>query len=159
MPTCTTLLPESLDPFLDAMSSLYAGMEHEMHSLLSKDSVLGAVELSLQSKHGVDSTTTRNIWHNLKGKQLAVAELRDSEAKGLKDSIASIEKFIRRLEKGIKQKRKAQLDVSKDKFTIHQKKRRLAIKRHKLSRAQIGKSLCFGTKKLFNAQHAITGAW
>ena len=155
MPTCLTLLPESLDSFLNAMSPLYAGIEHDMQSRLSKGDVLGAIELSLQIKYGVDSTTTRNVWHNLKGKQSSVAELRDIEAKDIKASIASIEKSIKKLEKGIKQKRKDGVGFSKDEFIIHQKKRRLAIKHQKLERAQTNKSLCFGTKKLFNAQHHL----
>jgi hypothetical protein len=53
MPTCSTLLHESLDPFLNAMSLLYSGIEHDMHSLLSGGGVLSAIELSLQSKYGV----------------------------------------------------------------------------------------------------------
>jgi IS605 OrfB family transposase len=91
----------------------------------------------------------------LKGKQSSVAELREIEAKGIKDSIASIEKSIKALTKGLKRKRKDGEDLSKDKFIIHQKKRRLGIKRYKLDRALNNKSLCFGSKKLFNAQHHL----
>jgi hypothetical protein len=122
MPTACTLLPESLDPFLNAMSALYSGIEHDLHASLSKGGVLGATELSLQSKHGVDSTTTRNVWHNLKGKQASVDELRAVEAKGIKGSIDSTEKAVRKLEKTVKQKRKDRVDFSGERFTIHQKK-------------------------------------
>jgi IS605 OrfB family transposase len=155
MPTACTLLPKSLDPFLNAMSALYSGIEHDMHALLSKGDAIGSIELSLQVKYGVDSTTTRNVWHNLKGKQSSVAELQAIEAKDIKDSIVSIEKAVKKLEKTVKQKRKDKVDFSKEKFTIHQKKRRLEIKRNKLTRALTNQSLCFGTKKLFNAQHHL----
>jgi hypothetical protein len=112
MPTACTLLPESLDPLLNAMSALYSGIEHDMHALLSKGDAIGVIELLLQVKYGVDSTTTRNVWHNLKGKQSSVAGLRAIEAKGIKDSIISIEKAVKKLEKAVKQKRKDKVDMN-----------------------------------------------
>jgi hypothetical protein len=60
MPTYSELLPQSLDAFLDATSSLYATLEHEMHVMTSKGMALGKVEHILQSKHKVDSTL--GIW-------------------------------------------------------------------------------------------------
>jgi IS605 OrfB family transposase len=154
MATYCTLLPESLNAALNAMSSLYATLEHEMHVALERGESLGVIELRLQSKHKVDSTTTRNVWHNLKGKQSSVKELRDVHAAELKGAIASIEKSIKKTEKQIKAKRKAGESVEAERFTIHQKKRRLEIKRDKLSKISQS-SICFGSKKLFNAQHHL----
>jgi IS605 OrfB family transposase len=156
MATYCTLLPESLDAALNAMSSLYATLEHEMHVALERGEALSAIELRLQAKYQVDSTTVRNVWHNLKGKQSSVKELRDVQAADLKGAIASIERSIKKTEKQVKTKRKAGESIDKERFTIHQKKRRLGIKCHKLAKIQSEPgSICFGTKKLFNAQHHL----
>ena len=70
-------------------------------------------------------------------------ELRKTHARDLKVSIASIKKTI----KNPKTKPKAK----------HQKKRRLATLEHRLSVAESKDlpSICFGTRKLFKAQHEI----
>lgn len=154
MATYCTLLPESLDAALNAMSLLYANLEHEMHVALERGESLPVIELRLQAKYQVDSTTVRNVWHNLKGKQSSIKELRDTQSAELKGAIASIEKSIKNTEKQVKTKRKAGESVETERFTIHQKKRRLEIKRDKLSKLAQS-SICFGTKKLFNAQHHL----
>jgi IS605 OrfB family transposase len=155
MPTYSELLPQSLDAFLDATSSLYATLEHEMHAMTSKGMAVGKVEHILQSRHKVDFTTTRNVWHNLKGKQRSIAELREINAQDIQHSIKSIGKNIKALCKSIKAKRKKGENASKDEFTLHQKKRRLDIKHHRLRQAKTNTSLCFGSKKLFNVQHHL----
>ncbi len=149
MPTFQTLLPENIYPFLDAMAKLYSKIEREMHVGLMCGEKIAVIEKSLQSKYKVDSTTTRNVYHNLKGKHQGVKELRKVQVKELKNTIKSIKSAIKkRIEK--KQKTKT------DRFVIHQKKRRLAIKQHKLEVLQSQNiSLCFGTKKLFLAQYNL----
>ncbi|MDJ0688842.1 MAG: hypothetical protein QNJ41_10050 [Xenococcaceae cyanobacterium MO_188.B32] len=122
------------------------------------------IEKQLQSRYQVDSTTTRNIYHNLKGKHQGIKELRKNQVKDLNSTIKSIQSVIK------KRLKKKNL-TSKDRFFIHQKKRRLIIKQHKLKALQdghikhLGKpqvscphkdiSLCFGTKKLFKAQYHL----
>ena len=146
MPTYCTLLPDNIFSFLDRMSELYSAVEKDMHSRLMRGDKIAEVEKSLQAKYQVDSTTTRNVYHNLKGKHQSIKELRKTQAKDLKSTIKSISSAIK--------KRSAKKTITnKDKFIIHQKKRRLAIKKHKLKVLQNKPiSLCFGTKKLFKAQ-------
>ena len=149
MPTYQTLLPVNIYPFLDSMAALYSQIERDIHSCLVRGEKINVIEKSLQSKYKVDSTTVRNAYHNLKGKHSSIKELRKTQAKELKGTIRSITTAIK------KRQKKKQLS-QKDRFFIHQKKRRLAIEIHKLEKLNEGKiSLCFGTKKLFLAQYHL----
>ena len=149
MPTYQTRLPQQIYSFLDRMSELYSAIEKDMHVALVRGSKIAAIEKSLRAKYKIDSTTARNIYHNLKGKHQGIKELRKTQIKDLKSTIKSISSAIK---KRLKKKKVAQ----KDKFIIHQKKRRLAIKQHKLKALQNKSiSLCFGTKKLFKAQYNL----
>ncbi len=128
------------------MAALYSNIEGDMHSCLMSGEKIGIIEKSLQSKYQVDSTTVRNVYQNLKGKHKSIKELRKTRIKDLKSTIKSIQSAI-------KKRLKKKVVTQKDRFIIHQKKRRLAIKQHKLDKLLNGNlSLCFGTKKLFLAQ-------
>ena len=146
MPTYRTLLPDNIYSFLDRVSELYSAVEKDMHVALMRGELIAVVEKSLQAKYQVDSTTTRNVYHNLKGKHQGIKELRKTQVKDLKSTIRSIQSAIK--------KRLAKKQITqKDRFIIHQKKRRLGIKQYKLQALQNKDiSLCFGTKKLFKAQ-------
>ncbi len=146
MPTYQALLPPNIYSFLDKMGELYSAVEKELHVALMSGDKIGAIEKSLQSKYQIDSTTTRNVYHNLKGKHQGIKELRKTQIKDLKSTIKSIQSAIK------KRQKKKKLN-SKDRFFIHQKKRRLTIKQHKLKTWQNKAiNLCFGTKRLFKAQ-------
>ena len=160
MPSFQTLLPFQIYSFLDEMAQLYSQIEREMHLRLNKGKKIGQIEKSLQGKYQVDSTTVRNVYHNLKGKHQSIRELQKTQAQDLKNTITSIKKSISQSEKRIKKRIKKQQSVKKERFIIHQKKRRLAIKKAKLVKLnQRIKSnrvtLCFGTKKLFKAQYNL----
>jgi len=146
MPTYQTLLPESTYSFLNRMSKLYSAVEKDMHVALMSGEAIAAVEKNLQAKYQIDSTTTRNVYHNLKGKHQGIRELRKTQAKNLKSTIKSISSAI-------KKRLKKKTITQKDRFIIHQKKRRLAIKQNQLKVIQDKPiKLCFGTNKLFKAQ-------
>lgn len=161
MPTYQALLPErtsrasgvspddvssSVYSFLDCMSELYSAVEKDMHVALMGGESIAVIEKTLQAKYQVDSTTTRNVYHNLKGKHSCIKELRKTQVKDLKSTIKSIQSAI-------KKRLKKKTITQKDRFIIHQKKRRLAIKQHKLEKLlNASMPLCFGTKKLFLAQ-------
>ena len=149
MPTYSTLLPDKIYSFLDKMSELYSAVEKDMHVALMRGDKIATVEKSLSNKYQVDSTTTRNVYHNLKGKHQSIKELRKTQAKDLKSTIKSIQTAIK------KRSEKKKI-TQKEKFIIHQKKRRLALLQHKLEVLQNKPiSLCFGTKKLFKAQYHL----
>ncbi|MEN9568751.1 MAG: hypothetical protein RLZZ69_3949 [Cyanobacteriota bacterium] len=147
MPTYQTSLPEKISLFLNRASDLYSAIEKDMYVLLYvKNQPFGSVEKPLQARYQVDSTTIRNVYHNLKGKIESIRELNKTHAKNLKSTIKNVEAYIKKLQK------KKNL-TGKDRFIIHQKKRRLAIKKQKLDKLLKDRiSLCFGSKRLFKAQ-------
>ncbi len=160
MPSFQTLLPFEIYSFLDSMAQLYSQIEQQMHLRLNKGEKIGQIEKSLQVKYQVDSTTVRNVYHNLKGKHQSIKELQKTQAKDLKNTITSIKKSILQSEKRIKKRIKKQQSIKKERAYIHQKKRRLEIKKEKSNKLnQRIKSnritLCFGTKKLFKAQYNL----
>lgn len=160
MPTYQTLLPQQIYSFLDEMCQLYSQLERVMYVRLMAGETRAVVEKSLASSHKVDSTTVRNVYHNLKGKIDSVKELQKISHKELKTAIAGIDKSIKRHSKQAKKKAKRRLSNQEERFIVHQKKRRLAIKKQKLEQLErqikTGKiSLCFGTKKLFKAQYNL----
>lgn len=84
MPTYSTLLLDKIYSFLDKMSEIYSAVEKDMHVALMRGNKIATVEKSLQNKYQVDSTTTRNVYHNLKGKHQGIKELRKTQVKDLK---------------------------------------------------------------------------
>ena len=96
MPTYQTLLPESIYSFLDQMNEIYSAVEKDMHVALMSGESIASIEKLLQSKYQVDSTTTRNVYHNLKGKHQGIRELRKAQAKNLKSTIKSIQSAIKK---------------------------------------------------------------
>ena len=156
MPTYQTILPHSVYPFLESMATLYSTIEKEMHVSLLAGEKTSSIEKCLQNKFQVDSTTVRNVYHNLKGKHSSIIEIKKVRVKELKSTINSIKKSITTQQKRVKTKLKQQQSTQKHRLIIHQKKRRLRIKQQKLEKLKSSKiSLCFGTKKLFLAQHHL----
>ena len=160
MPTYQTLLPCSIYSFLDQMTRLYSQIEKSMHVSLNQGEKIGEIEKSLQSKYRVDSTTVRNVYHNLKGKHQSMRELQKTQVKELKATISSIKKSINQYSKKIASKRKKNQPLNKECFILHQKKRRLTIKQQKLAKLDEKikskkVSICFGSKKLFKAQYNL----
>ena len=91
-----TLLPETIYSFFDKMAALYSQIEREMRVGIINGEKLSVIEKHLQSKYQVDSTTIRNVYHNLKGKHQAIKELRKTQIKDLKSTLKSIQSTIRK---------------------------------------------------------------
>ena len=121
MPSFQTLLPFEIYSFLDEMAQLYSQIEREMHLRLDKGEKIGQIEKSLQVKYQVDSTTVRNVYHNLKGKHQGIKELQKTQAQDLKNRLTSIKKSILQYEKRINKRIKKQQSVNKERLRIHQK--------------------------------------
>ncbi|MDJ0682985.1 MAG: IS200/IS605 family accessory protein TnpB-related protein, partial [Xenococcaceae cyanobacterium MO_167.B52] len=156
MPTYQTLLPSNIYPFLESMANLYSAIEKRMHVAILAGETIGKSEKRLQNEFQVDSTTVRNVYHNLKGKHESVKEFKKTQAKELKSTISSIKKSITTQNKRVKTKLKKGQSTKKHCAYIHQKKRRLAIKQNKLAKLNQSEiKLCFGTKKLFLAQYHL----
>lgn len=156
MPTYQTLLPSNIYPFLESMANLYSAIEKRMHVAILAGETRGKSEKRLQNEFQVDSTTVRNVYHNLKGKHSSIRELRKSQTLELKSTISSIKKSIATQQKRIKTLASSHQSTHKHRLIIHQKKRRLALLQQKLEKLKYSNiNLCFGTKKLFLAQHHL----
>ncbi len=156
MQTYQTRLPTNIYPFLESMANLYSAIEKQMHVSLIAGQKIEDIEKNLQNQFQVDSTTVRNVYHDLKGKHSGIRELRITRVKDLKSTISSIKKSISSQQKRVKAKLKKQQSTKKHRFIIHQKKRRLAALQQKLEKLQNSEiNLCFGTKKLFKAQYHL----
>ncbi|MGK7895286.1 MAG: hypothetical protein AB4372_17105, partial [Xenococcus sp. (in: cyanobacteria)] len=156
MPTYQTLLPSNIYQFLNSMANLYSAIEKEMHVALLAGEKIGNLEKKLQNQYQVDSSTVRNVYHNLKGKHTSIKELKKTQIKELKSSISGIKQSIKTQEKKYQAQLKKGQSTQKQRAYIHQKKRRLNIKKHKLQKLKTQPiSLCFGTRKLFKAQYNL----
>ena len=156
MPTYQTLLPSNIYPFLESMANLYSAIEKRMHVAILAGEAIGKSEKRLQNEFQVDSTTVRNVYHDLKGKHESVKEFKKTQAKELKSTISSIKKSITTQNKRVKTKLKKGQSTKKHRAYIHQKKRRLALLQNKLAKLNQSEiKLCFGTKKLFLAQYHL----
>ncbi len=156
MPTYQTILSSNIYPFLESMANLYSAIEKRMHVAILAGEKIGSIEKRLQNQFQVDSTTVRNVYHDLKGKHSSIRELQKTQVKELKSTISSIKKSIAAQQKRIKSKLKRQQSTNKHRFILHQKKRRLALLQQKLEKLQKAEiNLCFGTKKLFKAQYHL----
>ncbi len=89
-----TLLPSNIYPFLESTANLYSAIERSMHVALLAGEKIGDIEKRLQNQFQVDSTTVRNVYHDLKGKHSGIKELKKTQAKELKSQILSIKKSI-----------------------------------------------------------------
>ena len=157
MPTYQTRLPSNIYPFLESMTNLYSAIEKRMHVAILAGEKIADIEKRLQNQFQVDSTTVRNVYHNLKGKHSGIKELHNRRAKELKSTISSIKKSLVTQQERVKTKLSKQQSAKSHRFIIHQKKRRLAALQQKLEKLQPSKiNLCFGTKKLFKAQYHKT---
>ena len=156
MPTYQTRLPSDIYPFLESMANLYSAIEKKMHVAILAGEKIANIEKRLQNEFQVDSTTVRNVYHDLKGKHSGIKERGKTQIKELKSTISSIKKSLVTQQKRIIVKTKKQQSTSKHRAYIHQKKRRLAIKQQKLEKLQNSNiNLCFGTKKLYKAQYHL----
>ena len=119
MPTYQTLLPPNIYCFLNSMANLYSAIEKQMHVALLSGEKINVIEKRLQSEYQVDSTTVRNVYHDLKGKHSGILELRKTQIKEVKSTINSIKKSIHTQQKRYKTKLKKQQNTSKQRFIIH----------------------------------------
>ena len=157
MPTFMTKLPSSLGAFLSAQDKLYGEIERDLLVALNSGNSFASVEKAMQSRHGVDSTTVRNVWHNLKGKMAAVRELRKTHLKDLKSKVRSAGDAVKALTKKIDAAKKKGEPTKELRFKLHNKKRYLHRKQSQLERlaAELKSnrvSIAFGSKRLFKAQ-------
>jgi len=131
---------------------------------LAKDRV-GELKGRIKSKEGDIAKRDKAIAKNKGETKKALFELKLWEERcarfkaaadaGHADAERMLKRSIREYYAVLKALRKLKAERSTIKFALHQNKRRLGILRHRLLVAEgvfVNPSICFGTKKLFNAQ-------
>ncbi len=113
-------------------------------------------------EHRLGSQDVRNTLTDAVAAFKSAKELQKTHLSELDNAIAGIKKSIDKQKKKLKQLRKAKAPILDEiwsiRRTIHQKKRKLVAKQHKreqlVNQIKAGLvSVCFGSKKLFKAQH------
>jgi len=138
-----------------------------------KGKPLGELKKKYIAQYGITARQFNSLYYDLKGKIKSLEQIRDARIKDLKGRIKSLENWLAKREKQkdslhhrLMQTRAGPkfTEIIKKyrrlKFVLHQKKRRLRNLVHKLDKLLFDKAtkvirLCFGSKKLFKAQHHL----
>ena len=137
-------IDEETDQTLLKCASLFAHVEHKLFADYSRGEKLTDLKNSYLSTYNITARHFNGIRITLEGKIDSCIERQKLQREELTYKIHSLEQELKR---------------KKDKFVLHQKKRRLAHLKHKLSQLEQDiqnkkVSLTFGSNKLFHAQFA-----
>lgn len=168
--TAQTKIPSDatqLMAFLDSYAQEFGVVERILFSAINKGEKISSFEKVLQVERRLSSQDVRNALTRAEGLHKSQKELADNYIKDCKNAISSIKDSIKKYEKKIKLIKK-QGKKAPDKFkgipslehVIHQKRRKLARKEARLRHLErVQKSgdfsVCFGSKRLFKAQHNL----
>lgn len=155
---------KELIAFLDAYAVKFGEVKHELFQALNRKEKVSDLEKRLQLEYRLGSQDVRSILTDAEATFKSAKELQKTHLSELDDAIAGIKKSIDKQKKKLKQLRKAKAPILDEiwliRRTIHHKKRRLVAKQRK--RDQLANqikaglvSVCFGSKKLFKAQHNL----
>ena len=140
--TYQTRIIDGLDDPLSAYASLMTQVEHSLFSKIAAGKISGSLKSSYLTAFKITARQFNAARVRLEGKIDSILQLYAQRIETKKQQIIALEKKIARL---------------KNKKILHQKKRRLARLKSQLETLEIvcknkKVSLCFGTKKLFQAQ-------
>lgn len=148
-------------PALGEMAALHGRVERRLHAALkSGRRFTGDLAVSFYQQFGISAKTLDGIYRGLKAKLKSVSELAKVQASDLETRISEKRKQITNAEKKLRKARKADdgSDLGSLRRKIHQHKRRLGTLAARLDRARqrvADPRICFGSAKLFNAQHHL----
>ena len=140
--TYQTRIDDDLNDPLSAYASLMTHVEHNLFADMAADKIAGDLKSSYLKDFQITARQFNATRVKLEGKIDSILQLLSSRIEIKKNQIESLEVTIARL---------------KNKKTLHQKKRRLAQLKYQLKKLETTHkdkkvALCFGTKKLFQAQ-------
>lgn len=135
-------LTEEQCGFLDAYASLYGRVERNLFARIQAGEGLNTLKRDFQKRFGITARQFNAVEAGLGGKINSIKERQP-------DLIDDLNRRIKRARQVLKRITKPEV--------MHQKKRRLAILKQKLTELKQDKKdgivrLCFGSRKLFNAQ-------
>lgn len=167
MTTFTALikdLPEHSVQAIESYASVFSRVERKLYVDLVRDK---ESQLQLKKRYIKEFLITGRqfnaIWRGLNGKLQSKKELAKLYIADNKDRIKSLEKTILSLRNKAQSLYKTggcPIRSAKFMFKAHQKSRRLSIVNQRLAKQQSEQDIkiypmCFGSKKLFNAQHHL----
>ena len=167
MTTFTALikaLPEHSAQAIEAYASLFSRLERKLYAdmVCDKESQL-VLKKRYIKEYLITSRQFNAIWRGLNGKLQSKKELGKLYISDNKERIKALEKTILSLSKKSQSLDKTggcPIRSAKFRFKAHQKSRRLSIVKQRLSKLKTEQDfkihpLCFGSKKLLNAQHHL----
>ncbi|MEM9927627.1 MAG: IS200/IS605 family accessory protein TnpB-related protein [Cyanobacteria bacterium P01_D01_bin.50] len=158
--TYQTLVPASLIIFCEEMGKLFGKVERNLYIALSRSEKINTLKSSYQKRYGINARQFNSVYASIKGKIASSKECLRRHIKELQLSIKGLNKSIigkrNKLKKlypccGINGHKTLKKQL---RWEIHQKQRRLSLKKHKLDLLKTKTSgIIFGSRKLFQAQH------
>ena len=157
--TYQTLAPDSLSEFCQTMGILFGQVERSLFRDLTKGSKLNDLKRQYQVDFGINARQFNSIYASIKGKIASRQETFKLQVNQLTNTIKGLEKSVKKLTKKLKGIR-ASCGVGKAKsprgllrWSLHQKKRRLAMLKDRLSVLKSSTpSIIFAGKRLWMAQ-------
>ena len=174
--TCRTKIKDRTPyPYFEAMGSMFGHLERKLFvDIYVRDEPVKKAKKRYIKEYGITARQFNSLYNSLAGKVESVKENHKYLAHDLEGRIASTEKAIKKKEKErdkilkslkkIKprtEKWQKKIDkLKKVKFFLHHKKRRLRNLRQRLENLRKDMEqgtvrICFGTRKLFKAQHNL----
>jgi IS605 OrfB family transposase len=140
---------DKLEEILQEYACLFNTVMHSLYREVAKGKTSASCKNDFLKTYGITARQFNACRVSLDGKIAACKEGQKQGIASLKQQIVSLNKTIQKLER-----------KSSQKFVLHQKKRRLINLSNRLSSLEKdykeGRvSICFGGKKLFNAQHNL----
>ncbi len=160
--TYQTLVPSSLIYFCEEMGELFGKVERNLYIALCRGEKLNTLKSSYQKIYGINARQFNSIYASIKGKIASSKECLARQIKELQLAIKSLSKSIAARKNKLKKlypscgingykSEKKQL-----KWEIHQKQRRLSLKKNKVALLQTKtERIIFGGSKLFQAQYNL----
>ncbi|MGQ9825940.1 MAG: IS200/IS605 family accessory protein TnpB-related protein [Desulfotomaculales bacterium] len=162
-------------PYFDAMGEYFGRLERKLYvDQYIRGAPLNDLKKRYIKEHRITARQFNSLENSLSGKIKSLKEIQKYQEHDLLGRIASTEKAIKKKEKerdkiakSLKklrprtEKRQKKIDkLKKIKFFLHHKKRRLRNLRQRLENlrkdtAQGRVRICFGTRRLFKAQHNL----
>jgi len=144
-------------PALDATAELLSRAERCLWAEVAKGRKPGDCKSEFLKRFGITARQFNALMVNVKGKTESLREISKTRLRDLDGRIKATMRTIKKLETRMPTNPEKR---QKAKFTLHQKKRRHALLRDRKTairaeRKRAAPSLCFGSAKLFNAQHHL----
>ncbi|MGB5446553.1 MAG: IS200/IS605 family accessory protein TnpB-related protein [Psychromonas sp.] len=148
--------------YLDRYASLYSKCERTLFAeTIAQGKRPESVKNAYLKRFDITSRQFNAICRFLKGKVKSIKELRKTHLSDLNSKLKKMASTIKKMEKQLTSNNQFTKEMrSKVKFALHQKKRRQARLMGKVDRILAEQEtdkvhLCFGSKKLFKAQHQL----